>query len=167
MIRTLMLITVLLCFCPQFVSAADEALTQQAKDVAQKTSDAVKQASNSATEKIKDLWRRVDEARLQNRTRDELVAWVIMGVLVGALAGTMTSLKPTGIGRFGRLLWGLTGAFLGGVVVHVAKLDFGWGPVLIRYEELVFSFVGAIVLLVLARMIRSKSSKPATAQAAR
>ena len=155
----LVLIIILNCLSARLLFAADEGLSQKAKDAAQKASDAVKDASNSAADQIKDLWRRVDAARLENRTRDEIVAWVIMGVLVGALAGTMTSLRPTGLGRAGRLLWGLAGAFLGGIVVHVAKLDFGWGPVLIRYEELLFSFVGAIILLVLARMIRSKSSK--------
>jgi uncharacterized membrane protein YeaQ/YmgE (transglycosylase-associated protein family) len=124
----------------------------------------VKEAGNSAADKIKDLWGRIDSGRLQNRTRDEIVAWVIMGVLVGALAGTMTSLKPTGIGRAARLLWGLAGAFIGGMIVHVAKLDFGWGPVLIRYEELLFAFLGAVLLLVLTRFLRSKSSKSPSSQ---
>lgn len=149
----------LACFSRQLLRAADQGLGQQAKDVARKTSEAVQDASGSAADKIKDLWRRIDAARLENRTRDEIVAWVVMGVLVGALAGTMTSLKPTGFGKLGRLLWGLAGAFLGGMVVHVAKLDFGWGPVLIRYEELLFSLLGAIFLLLLARLIRSRSKK--------
>jgi uncharacterized membrane protein YeaQ/YmgE (transglycosylase-associated protein family) len=100
-------------------------------------------------------------ARLKNRTPDDIVAWVIMGVLVGAVAGMMTSLRSTGLGKVGRLLLGLAGAFLGGIVLRVSKLDFGWGPVLIRYEELAFSLVGAIVLLVLAKFIRSRSTKQA------
>ena len=154
----------IVCLSSPLVFAADASLSDKAKNAAQKTSDAVKEAGNSAADKIKDLWGRIDSARLQNRTRDEVVAWVIMGVLVGALAGTMTSLKPTGIGRAGRLLWGLGGAFIGGMIVHVAKLDFGWGPVLIRYEELLFAFLGAVILLVLTRFLRSKSSKTPSPQ---
>jgi uncharacterized membrane protein YeaQ/YmgE (transglycosylase-associated protein family) len=84
-----------------------------------------------------------------------------MGVLVGAVAGMMTSLKTSGLGKAGRLLLGLAGAFLGGVVVHVAKVDFGLGPVLIRYEELLFAFAGAVVLIVLGRLIGSGARKKA------
>jgi uncharacterized membrane protein YeaQ/YmgE (transglycosylase-associated protein family) len=156
---TLILMIGLSCLSTHPLFAADQGIGDQAKDVARKTSEAVQDASSSAADKMKDLWRRIDAARLDNRTRDEVVAWVIMGVLVGALAGTMTSFKPTGFGKLGRLLWGLAGAFLGGMLVHVAKFDFGWGPVLIRYEELLFSFLGAIVLLLLGRIIRSRSKK--------
>jgi uncharacterized membrane protein YeaQ/YmgE (transglycosylase-associated protein family) len=146
--------------------AAVEDTKQKAKDAAAAVEGAVKDASNAVTdatrtagEKFHNLWRRVDESRLKNRTPDEIVAWVIMGVLVGAVAGMMTSLKTTGLGKLGRLLLGLAGAFLGGVVVHLTKVDFGMGPVLIRYEELLFSFAGAIVLLIAARLLRSGAKK--------
>jgi uncharacterized membrane protein YeaQ/YmgE (transglycosylase-associated protein family) len=158
-----LLITLVLgltCLAIKPLAAADQSLEAQAKEAAQKTSDAVKEAGASASDSMKDLWHRIDAARLSNRTPDEIVAWVIMGVLVGALAGTMTSLKPTGSGKLGRLLWGLAGAFLGGIIVHVGQINFGWGPVLIRYEELLFSFLGAIVLLLIGRFIRSKTQKP-------
>jgi uncharacterized membrane protein YeaQ/YmgE (transglycosylase-associated protein family) len=129
--------------------------------VVTKTKDAVTKAGRSAADQAEELWQKIDAARLKNRTPDEIVAWVIMGVLVGAVAGMMTSLRSTGLGKVGRLLLGLAGAFLGGIVLRVSKLDFGWGPVLIRYEELAFSLVGAIVLLVLAKFIRSRSTKQA------
>jgi uncharacterized membrane protein YeaQ/YmgE (transglycosylase-associated protein family) len=158
---TLLLILVvgLACLPTTSLFAADQSIEGQAKEVAKKTSDTVQEASASASETMKELWHRIDEARLQNRTRDEIVAWIIMGVLVGALAGTMTTLKPTGSGKMGRLLWGLAGAFLGGIIVHVAQINFGWGPVLIRYEELLFSFLGAIILLLIGKLIRSRTKK--------
>jgi uncharacterized membrane protein YeaQ/YmgE (transglycosylase-associated protein family) len=144
----------------QSAFAADESsVGEKAKEVVKKTSSAVQSATSSAAEQLKDLWRRIDPGRLENRTRDELVAWVIMGLLAGALAGMMAGQKATGLGKFGRLLLGLVGAFLGGLVVNAGKFDFGWGPVLIRYEELFFAFVGAIVLLLVVRMIRSRSKK--------
>jgi uncharacterized membrane protein YeaQ/YmgE (transglycosylase-associated protein family) len=157
---TVGLLLALACLTGGPALAADEpGLVTKTKEAAQETSAAVAQAGRSAADKAEQLWRRIDAARLKNRTRDEIVAWVIMGVLVGALAGMMTSLKPTGLGKLGRLLLGLAGAFLGGIVVRVTGLDFGWGPVLIRYEELAFSLIGAILLLVLARFIRSRSRK--------
>lgn len=61
--------------------------------------------------------------------------------------------------RLGRLMLGLAGALLGGMVVHVARLDFGWGPVLVRYEELLFSLVGAVFLIIVVRLIRSSAVK--------
>jgi uncharacterized membrane protein YeaQ/YmgE (transglycosylase-associated protein family) len=154
------LLLILACLVGGPALAADEpAVFTKTKEAAQETTAAVAQAGRSAAVQAEDLWQRIDAARLKNRTPDELVAWVIMCVLVGALAGMMTSLEPTGFGKAGRLLLGLAGAFLGGIVVSVTRLDFGWGPVLIRYEELAFSLLGAILILVLARFIRSRSKK--------
>ena len=51
-------------------------MSEKAKDAAQKTSEAVKDAGTSAADKMKDLWRRIDAGRLENRTRDELVAYL-------------------------------------------------------------------------------------------
>jgi uncharacterized membrane protein YeaQ/YmgE (transglycosylase-associated protein family) len=86
-----------------------------------------------------------------------------MGILVGAVAGMMTPFKPTGSGRFARLAFGLVGAFLGGIAANVFNVNFGWGPVLIRYEELAFSFGGAIVILVLGKLIASRVRKKGSA----
>ncbi len=125
--------------------AADSTL-DKAKETAQEISD--------------NLWKSIDGQRLKNRTPDQIVAWCIMGALVGAVAGMATSLKTTGLGKVGRLLLGLAGAFVGGIVVSATGVDFGWGPVLIRYEELLFSFAGAILLIVFSRLIRSRFKKP-------
>jgi uncharacterized membrane protein YeaQ/YmgE (transglycosylase-associated protein family) len=122
----------------------------------QGASESVQDAGRSAVDSIKGLWSRIDDSRLKNRTRDEIVAWVIMGVLAGLVAGSFTS---SGAGIVGRLLLGLAGAFLGGMAVHIARIDLGWGPVLIRYEELLFSLVGAVLLIVVARLIRSRVRK--------
>ena len=138
--------------------------TEKAKEVARETAVAVEGAGVAAADAAKGLWQRIDEARLKNRTPDEVVAWVIMGLLVGAVAGMMTTAKPTGLGKLGRLALGLAGAFLGGIVVRVGRFDFGWGPVLIRYEELFFSLVGAILIVAAGRIIRSRVKRKAPPQ---
>jgi len=154
------LLLVLTCLTGGSALGAEEpGLVTKTKEAAQETTAAVEQATRSAADQAEQLWQRIDAARLKNRTPDEIVAWVIMGVLVGALAGIMTTLKPTGFGNLGRVLLGLAGAFLGGIAVRMTGLNFGWGPVLIRYEELVFSLLGAILLVVLAKFIRSRSTK--------
>lgn len=144
---------------PLWAATSEAGLGDTAREVADTTSREVSAAGQAAADAAKDLWRRIDEARLVNRTGDELVAWVIVGVLVGAVAGMMTPLKSTGTGRMGRLLLGLVGSFIGGVVVHVGQFDFGWGPVLIRYEELFFALVGAVLLVVVGRLFGRKATK--------
>ena len=144
--------------------AAVKDATTAVEGVAKSAKESVQDAGRAVGSSFENLWRQVSENRLQNRTRDEIVAWVIMGVLVGAVAGMFTSLKTSGLGKLGRLLLGLTGAFLGGMAVHVGHIDFGLGPVLIRYEELLFALGGAIVLIILARLLRSGASKKSAAK---
>jgi len=139
--------------------AAEEGLADQTKKAASDVKETVQDAGQSVADKAEELWKQIDAARLKNRTPDQIVAWVIMGVLVGALAGLFTSLGTTGFGKLGRLLLGLAGAFIGGVVCQIVKVDLGMGPVLIRYEELLFAFVGAVVLVGVSRFIRSRARK--------
>ena len=159
------LVAALTCFTARPLLATDQpGVTDKAKDAARETSAALADAGNAAADTAKDLWQRIDAARLKNRTTDELVAWVIMGVLVGAVAGMMTNRTQNRSGCFGRLVLGLAGAFLGGMVVHVGRFDFGWGIVLIRYEELLFSLAGAILLVLLGKLIRSRLKKKLAAK---
>jgi uncharacterized membrane protein YeaQ/YmgE (transglycosylase-associated protein family) len=133
--------------------------TLAVEGAAKEVKDSVQDASRAVGSSFENLWRRVSDSRLQKRTRDEIVAWAIMGVLVGAVAGMMTTLKTSGLGKVGRLMLGLAGAFVGGMIVHVGRIDFGLGPVLIRYEELLFSLVGAVLLVIVARLFRSGAKK--------
>lgn len=145
-------------------SRADETLTDKAKEAAKDTSEAVQDAAKATADSAKDFWQRVEGSRLKNRTPDQLMAWAIMGVLAGVIVGSMTALKSTGLGKMGRLLLGLAGAFLGGMIVQVAKVNFGWGVAMIPYEELLFSLIGAIILICIGRVIRSSSKKKVPAE---
>jgi uncharacterized membrane protein YeaQ/YmgE (transglycosylase-associated protein family) len=138
-----------------------EDLVNQTKAAAQTAAERVQDAGAAAAEEARNVWSRISDSRLKNRTFDELLAWLIIGVMVGALAGMFTSPNSTGVGKLGRLGVGLAGAFLGGMIVRVMQIDFGWGPVLIRFEEVLFSIVGAVLLVVVMRLIRSKMRKSA------
>jgi uncharacterized membrane protein YeaQ/YmgE (transglycosylase-associated protein family) len=138
---------------------AAEGVTQKTEEMAKEAGTAVEKTGTAAAETAKDIWQRIDAARLKNRTPDQLVAWGIMGLLAGAFAGMMTRLRPTGLGAFGRLFLGLAGAFLGGIAVAAFNVNFGWGPVLIRYEELLFSLVGAVLILIVWKLISSGMKK--------
>jgi len=107
---------------------------------------AIQEKGQAAVEKVQTTWQRIDEKRLKNRSRDEIVAWIIMGMLAGGL-----------LYRFGRcsqissIFLGLVGAFIGGIIAHVAQLDLGLGPVLITYEDLLCTLAGAVLLVSGAR----------------
>jgi uncharacterized membrane protein YeaQ/YmgE (transglycosylase-associated protein family) len=106
----------------------------------------IEATGQAASAKLGEIWERIDERRLKNRTPDEIVAMVIMGLLVGSL-----------LYRFGKrgqitsVLLGLVGAFIGGIVAHVTQLNLGLGPVLITYEDLLCTLAGGVLMLCGAR----------------
>lgn len=109
------------------------------------------------------LQSRISDNNPLNRTRDENVAFVLMGILVGSAAGMFSKIRCSGLGIAGRLGLGLGGAFIGGMVVRVAQINFGWGTVTMGYEELLFSLLGAVFIVAISRGIqyqmRKKKSK--------
>jgi uncharacterized membrane protein YeaQ/YmgE (transglycosylase-associated protein family) len=134
--------------------ARAESVGQKVESATESAKQAVTDAGKSATSTIEELWRSISEARLKNRTGDEIVAWIIMGLLVGGLLNRVTGLKT-----FTAFGLGLVGAFIGGVVAHVTKLNFGLGPVMIRYEDLLLSFVGGLLLLLVGKILMRGKKK--------
>jgi uncharacterized membrane protein YeaQ/YmgE (transglycosylase-associated protein family) len=133
--------------------AADEgSMTQQAGEAISGSAQAVEQG-------LATLQERISESRLVNRTRDENIAFVLMGVLVASVVGLFSKIRCSGMGILGRLGLGLGGAFLGGMLVRVADLDFGWGSVSMGYEELLFSLLGAVVLVAVSRFVQYQMKK--------
>jgi uncharacterized membrane protein YeaQ/YmgE (transglycosylase-associated protein family) len=100
------------------------------------------------------LLQKFESGRLKHRTRDEIVSWILVGVLVGSLAGMMSTRKRHGYGLTLNLLVGLAGAFLGGMIVHVAEVDLGWGMVQVRYEEFLAGLAGALLIVCLVKFLQ-------------
>jgi uncharacterized membrane protein YeaQ/YmgE (transglycosylase-associated protein family) len=149
----------LFLLCLNLLLVPGDAQAANGSGIMDQTKAAVQDAGAAVADDAKSFWNRVKDNRLQNRSPDEIVAWVVMGVLVGALAGMFTSLNPSFLGKMGKLLLGLAGAFIGGMVVNVAKINFGWGGIVISYEEALFSLLGAILLVIIARLIRGRATK--------
>lgn len=162
--RLFTLLVALACMAGWTAGAADDATVgEKAREVAKETSTAMSEAGSAAADTAREVWDRVDAARLKNRTRDEITAWVIMGVLAGALTCMFTTQKLTMANKLGRLVLGLGGAFLGSMVVHAARIDFGWSLVVMHYEDLIFSLAGAFLLVILWRLLRYRVGKKALA----
>jgi len=152
-LTSLLCLTALACLAPSRMSA--QTVAEKASVAASETKEEIKDVGKAAEGKLEQLWQRIDEARLKNRTPDEIVGWLIMGLLVGGILARATDLR-----RWSALAFGLIGAFLGGIVAHVTKLDLGMGPVLIRYEDLLVSLVGAVLIVLGARRFVSRKKKP-------
>ena len=119
--------------------------------VTSETEKIAKEASQAAGTKLEEVWRKIDERRLKNRTPDEIVAWVLIGLLVTMLIHQFSKLN-----KVATLLLGLGGAFVGGIVGNLLGFDIGMGPVLIRYEELLASVAGGILIIIAARCLAAK-----------
>lgn len=153
-------LSVLFCFAaPGRAADSAQAVGEQIGAAVDSAKTSIEDASKAAANKIEQLWQRIDESRLKNRTRDEIVAWVIMGLLVGAFAGLLSVLRTSAFQRFWTVVLGLIGALIGGVAAHVAQLDFGMGPILVRYEDLVLSLAGGLVLIAVVRFIGARRRK--------
>jgi uncharacterized membrane protein YeaQ/YmgE (transglycosylase-associated protein family) len=133
--------------------AADEA------SATEQGSKAVSQSAQAVTAGITTLQERVSDNRLVNRTSDDIVAFVLMGVLVASISGIFSKIGYSGLGMAGRIGLGLVGAYMGSMVVRVAKIDLGWSEVIMSYEELLFSLLGAVVIVALSRFIQWKMKK--------
>jgi uncharacterized membrane protein YeaQ/YmgE (transglycosylase-associated protein family) len=144
------------CFSPPLEVQAAASVSDKVNAVAAGAEQQIADTAKAAESKLQELWRRIDEQRLKNRTPDQLVAWVIMGLLAGALVYRLSKLS-----RAVTLLVGLAGAFLGGVIANVTQLDLGMGPVLIRYEDLVFSLLGGLIIVFVARWLASRRAQKA------
>ena len=77
-----------------------------------------------------------------------LVIWTVIGIVAGFLASVVMG---GGAGLVRYLITGLIGAFVGGFVFQMAgwKLNLGneW------LEQVVIAFVGAIIVVIIARII--------------
>lgn len=90
-----------------------------------------------------------------NITVDQLVVWIIIGLLAGSLAGMFLKRTQTGLtGLFSKLAIGLMGGLIGGFLFDVLNLNLGLGQLSIAYEDLIAAFVGSLIFLVVLMVLQ-------------
>jgi uncharacterized membrane protein YeaQ/YmgE (transglycosylase-associated protein family) len=86
---------------------------------------------------------------------DEVITWLIVGGLAGSLAGMIVKGQRAGFGRVLNLAIGLIGALIGGFLFKVLHIDLGIvGAITVTSEEVVVSFIGALIFLAILWFIR-------------
>jgi uncharacterized membrane protein YeaQ/YmgE (transglycosylase-associated protein family) len=92
----------------------------------------------------------------------QIVVWIIVGGFAGTLAGRVVTLKKEGLGRWMNFLVGIIGAFIGGEVFKLLRIDFGLGDLKVTFEDLIAAFLGSLVVIFVWRIIgkiRSEKAK--------
>jgi uncharacterized membrane protein YeaQ/YmgE (transglycosylase-associated protein family) len=80
-----------------------------------------------------------------------ILAWIIVGLIAGWLAGEM--MRGAGFGLLGNIIVGIVGALLGG---FLASALFNVADPLsgINFPTLIVAFIGSVVLLAVLRLFR-------------
>jgi uncharacterized membrane protein YeaQ/YmgE (transglycosylase-associated protein family) len=77
-----------------------------------------------------------------------LIAWLIIGVVAGWLAGVLV--KGGGFGLIGDIVVGVIGAFIGGWLAGVLHISIGSGLI----SSIITATVGAVLLIFILRLVR-------------
>lgn len=83
-----------------------------------------------------------------------IIVWVIIGLLAGTAAGRLLNRGKAGFGVVMNTLIGLIGALIGGFVFDLLNIVTPLSRIQINAQQLLASFVGAIILVLTIRLMR-------------
>jgi uncharacterized membrane protein YeaQ/YmgE (transglycosylase-associated protein family) len=86
-------------------------------------------------------------------TIETFLIWLVIGLIAGWLASAVAG---GGFGLLGDIIVGIVGAFIGGFIFRGLKIHVPWGGI---PGTILVAFVGALVLLVILRVIRSATTR--------
>ena len=78
---------------------------------------------------------------------DQLIVWIVVGLLGGSLAGLIITWDRAGFGRLRNLGLGLAGAIVGGLLFRLLGLFPGLDKIAISLRDIVSAVVGSLILL--------------------
>lgn len=94
-------------------------------------------------------------AKLLSMSLETLLLWVVIGLVAGWLASAVVG---GGFGIIGDIVVGVVGAFLGGLIFRKLGVGVPFGGIA---GTIFVAFIGAVVLLLLLRLIRSATRRTA------
>jgi uncharacterized membrane protein YeaQ/YmgE (transglycosylase-associated protein family) len=78
---------------------------------------------------------------------DQLIVWIVVGLLGGCLAGALMTRARGGFGLLRNLALGLVGALVGGLLFRVFGIWPGLDRIAISLRDVIAAFVGSLVVL--------------------
>jgi uncharacterized membrane protein YeaQ/YmgE (transglycosylase-associated protein family) len=85
----------------------------------------------------------------------DVLSWIIVGLIAGFLAGQV--MRGGGYGLIGDIIVGVLGGLIGGWVgTNLLKIDTGVSG--INLESILIAFAGAVLLILILRMIGGRRS---------
>jgi len=85
----------------------------------------------------------------------DLIVWLVVGALAGALAGMVVTAKWEGLGRWTSLGVGLVGALIGGVIFRILNIAPGLESVSVSLRDVLAAFVGSLIFLAILWALRT------------
>jgi uncharacterized membrane protein YeaQ/YmgE (transglycosylase-associated protein family) len=86
-------------------------------------------------------------------TLETILIWLVIGLIAGWLA---SAIAGGGYGVLGDIVVGVVGAFIGGFIFRGLHIRVPWSGI---PGTILVAFVGALVLLVVLRLIRSATTR--------
>jgi uncharacterized membrane protein YeaQ/YmgE (transglycosylase-associated protein family) len=86
-------------------------------------------------------------------TLETLLIWLVIGLIAGWLASAVAG---GGYGVIGDIVVGVVGAFIGGFIFRGLHIRVPWSGI---PGTILVAFIGALVLLVILRVIRSATTR--------
>lgn len=92
-------------------------------------------------------------------TLSDIIVWLVVGALAGALTGMLITRTRAGFGRWTNFGVGLVGALIGGLVFKVFNINLGLQKIRVSFEDLVAAVLGSLVFLGGWWLLRRKKSQ--------
>jgi len=93
---------------------------------------------------------------------DQLIVWIVVGLLGGGLAGALMTWERGGFGLLRNLLVGLAGALIGGLFFRLFGIWSGLDKIAISLRDVVAAFFGSLMVLaalcIWQKLIRPKAT---------
>jgi len=83
----------------------------------------------------------------------QIIVWVIIGGLAGAVAGMIVRGRKRGFGVIGNIVIGLIGALIGGIIFDYFNVNLA-GDIVFSANDLIAAIVGSLILLFVLFLVR-------------
>ncbi|HSH09734.1 MAG TPA: hypothetical protein VK995_05065, partial [Oceanipulchritudo sp.] len=80
--RSICLVKPSLCYLVVLLAIAPAGLSAEEPSLTEKTTETVSEVAKTTTEAVESTWEKINQSSLVNQSRDEVIAWLFMGILV-------------------------------------------------------------------------------------